>query len=601
MLRKFAEMVDIPRLQKLMDALYEATGMPSAIIDKDLIVMTATGWQDICVKFHRIQSETLEKCKESDSYISKNLQKGPYVGYRCKNGMLDYACPIIIEGKCVATLFIGQLFLEPPQEDFFRQQARTYDFDEEEYIAALRKVPIMKEEQVELILLFYVQLAKLIADMGLRSVKQLEMVTFQQALMNAIPNPIFYKNVKGIYQGCNNAFSDFLGIPQNKIIGSSVYDLSPHELAVKYEEMDWELFNNPRVQIYEYQALNTHGEKREIIYNKAPYLDLDGQVAGLVGVMVDITEKKQLENALKSSQTKYRSLFNNLFHGFVYFEKVFDDNGNFVDYSIMEVNAAFEKLTGFNKNELVGKRMSETVFSAQRASINWLEMLNDLPINGETRTIEQFSKVVKKWFLISAYIPQPGYCAILLSDITEQKKNIEQAQHYAYHDPLTGLPNRRLFDDRLAVSIAQGKREDGKIAVAFLDLDKFKDVNDTFGHEGGDILLKEVANRLATCIREGDTASRIGGDEFVIILPNLRAYDEASIITKRILEKCKQPFYINNQEVKISASIGVSFFPQDGDDVTSLTRNADIAMYRCKEQGRDGICYSNKGIPYSRT
>ena len=601
MQRTFAEMVDIPRLQKLMDALYEATGMPSAIIDKDLIIMTATGWQDICIKFHRIQSQTLQKCKESDNYISENLQKEPYVGYRCKNGMLDYACPIIIEGKCVATLFIGQLFLEPPQEDFFRQQARKYNFDEEEYIAALRKVPIMKEEQVELILLFYVQLAKLIADMGLRSVKQLEMVTFQQALMNAIPNPIFYKDIKGICQGCNSAFSDFLGIPLNEIIGSSVYDLSPHELAVKYEEMDWELFNNPRVQIYEYQALNTHGEKREIIYNKAPYLDLDGQVAGLVGVMVDITEKKQLENALKSSQTKYRSLFNNLFHGFVYFEKVFDDNGNFVDYSIMEVNAAFEKLTGFNKNELVGKRMSETVFSPQKASINWLEMLNDLPINGETRTIEQFSKVVKKWFLISAYIPQPGYCAILLSDITEQKKNIEQAQHYAYHDPLTGLPNRRLFDDRLAVSIAQGKREDGKIAVVFLDLDKFKDINDTFGHEGGDILLKEVANRLATCIREGDTASRIGGDEFVIILPNLRAYDEASIITKRILEKCKQPFYINNQEVKISASIGVSFFPQDGDDVTSLTRNADIAMYRCKEQGRDGICYSNKGIPYSRT
>ncbi|MBC8015956.1 MAG: diguanylate cyclase [Sporomusaceae bacterium] len=591
--KQFFEMVDISSLQRLMDNLYEASGIPSGIVDKDLNVLTASGWQDICLKFHRVHPETLKNCKESDDYIAKGLQVGPYVGHQCKNGMLDYACPIIVEGEYLATLFLGQFFFKPPEEDVFRQQARKYGFDEEAYITALRKVPIIKEEQVALILNFFVELAKLMADIGLRSVKQLEMFNLLQKVIDAIPNPIYYKGIDGIYQGCNQAFREFIGRPNDKIVGSSVYDLSPRDLAAKYEAMDNEVFSNPRVQIYEYQAINADGEKREIIFNKAPYFGLSGQVAGLVGVMVDITEKKKLEMALRSREIQYRSLFNNLFNGFVYFESILGDTGHVVDYRILEVNDAFQKLVGINKNELVGRKISETVLSSQRA-ISWMEMFSDLPISGKVKTVEQFSKIAKKWLLISAYIPQPGYCAIILSDITEQKKNIEQAQHYAYHDPLTGLPNRRLFDDRLALSIAQAKREDGKIAVAFLDLDKFKYINDTFGHEGGDILLKEVASRLLTCIREGDTASRIGGDEFVVILPNLKDYDEASLIAKRILEKCKQPFHINNQVVKISASIGVSFFPQDGEDITTLTRNADRAMYLCKEKGRDGICYSQK-------
>jgi len=594
MLEKFTSLLDISRLQRLMDTLYEATGIPSAIIDKDLTILTATGWQDICVNFHRIHPETLNKCKESDSYIAENVHVAPCTKYRCENGMLDYACPIIVEDEHLATLFIGQFFFEPPQEEFFRQQARKYEFDEEKYISALRKVPVISEERVSHIIEFFLELSKFIADMGLRNFKQLEMVTFLEALMNAIPNPIFYKDVKGIYQGCNNAFAEFIGIPQEKIIGSSVYDLSPRPLATKYEAMDEELFNNPHVQIYEYEAIDAHGQKREMIFNKAPYLDLDQQVAGLVGVMVDITQKKELEIALKNSETKYRALFNNLFDGFVYFESVLDDKNSVVDYQILEVNVAFEKLTGLNKGELVGRRMSEAVFTPQHITLNWLSMFNDISSSGEPKTLEYFSTLLKKWFLVSAYSSQPGYCAIIVSDITEQKEKIERAQHYAYHDPLTGLPNRRLFGDRLALSIAQGKREDGKIAVVFLDLDKFKDVNDTLGHEGGDILLKEVAQRLVACIRDGDTASRLGGDEFVLILPNLKEWDEADQIVTRILEECRRPFHIKQHVVEITTSIGVSFFPQDGDDVTSLTRNADIAMYLCKEQGRNGICYSNK-------
>lgn len=596
MQKKLAELVDVLRLQRLMDALYEAVGIPSGIIDKDLNVLTKTGWQDICIDFHRMQPETLQNCKESDDYIRDNLHKGSYFGYQCKNGMLDYACPIVIEEQHMGTLFIGQFFLAPPQEEYFLKQAKKYGFDEEKYMAALRKVPVIKKEQMDLILIFFVELANLIAEMATRNFKQLEVVTFLEALMNAIPNPIYYKDIKGIYQGCNHAFAEFLGIPREKIIGSSVYDLSPYELAVKYEAMDSDLFHNPRVQIYEYEATNLYGEKRQIIFNKAPYLNSDQQIAGLVGIMVDITRKKELEIALKNSEIRYRSLFNTLLDGFVYFENIVDDLGNNVDYRIIEVNLAFEKITGVSKEELIGKKMSETVFGPQNTDMNCIDLVKEVCGSGKPKNVECFSTVLNKWFLVSAYSPQSGCCAIIISDITQQKENIKRAQYDAYHDSLTGLPNRRLVDDRLSLAIAQGKRTEGKIAIVFLDLDKFKEVNDSFGHEGGDILLKEVAQRFITCIRDGDTASRLGGDEFLLILPNLKNYDEASNIVTRILEVCKQPFQINQHTVEISASLGVSFFPQDGDNITSLMRNADLAMYRCKEEGRNGVCYFTRLI-----
>lgn len=601
MQKQLAELVDISRLQRLMDTLYEVAGIPSAILDRDLTVLTATGWQDICTKFHRVHPETLQKCKESDNYLGENLHLNSYIGYRCKNGMVDYACSIVIKEEHVATLIIGQFFLEPPSEKFFRQQARTYGFNEEEYIRALRKIPIIEKERVEIIIAFFVELAQLIADMGLRSINHLEMVEFLKDLMNAIPNPIFYKDINGIYQGCNKAFEEFHGIPQNKVIGSSVYDLSPRELAVKYEAMDAELFHDAQVQVYEYQATNAHGEKREIIFNKAPYLNLEKQVAGLVGVMVDITEKDELEVALKNSEAKYRTLFDNLSDGLVYFKSILDDNGSIVDYQVIEANAAFEKLVGLNNSALVGKILSETIFSSPHIKADLRNTFNDVANSGQAKKLEYFSILLKKWLLLSAYSSQPGYYAVVVSDITQQKEKIEQAQYYACHDPLTGLPNRRLFDDRLSMIIAQEKRKKGIIAVIFLDLDKFKEVNDTLGHEVGDILLKEVAQRLLSCIREGDTASRLGGDEFVLIIPNLKDYNEADLITNRILEKCRQTFHINGHVIEISASIGVSFFPNDGDDVPTLTRNADMAMYLCKEQGRNGVCYLNKDSSWSST
>ena len=206
-----------------------------------------------------------------------------------------------------------------------------------------------------------------------------------------------------------------------------------------------------------------------------------------------------------------------------------------------------------------------------------------------------------RFFAQSAGTIYLGYIGFLLEAITgmsmiaclleDEREASELAtvemEHLAYHDALTGLPNRPLFIDRLIVALAQASRSDQKLAVFFLDLDRFKDINDSIGHSTGDVLLKAVAERIRRCIREGDTVARFGGDEFTLLIPRIDNVEDAAKIAQKILETLKIPFAIADHELFVTTSIGISVYPTDGVDPETLVRNADTAMYRAKDQGRD--------------
>jgi diguanylate cyclase (GGDEF)-like protein len=173
--------------------------------------------------------------------------------------------------------------------------------------------------------------------------------------------------------------------------------------------------------------------------------------------------------------------------------------------------------------------------------------------------------------------------------VAEHIANTARAEYLAYHDGLTTLPNRSLFSKLLGQSIKQAHRYNRKLAVLFFDLDHFKDINDTLGHEAGDLLLQEVATRLKTCLRDSDTIARMGGDEFVALLPELDEEKYAVTVAKKILSTVAMPFILQGQECFITASIGISIYPQDGQDEQTLERNADTAMYQVKEAGRNNF------------
>lgn len=188
----------------------------------------------------------------------------------------------------------------------------------------------------------------------------------------------------------------------------------------------------------------------------------------------------------------------------------------------------------------------------------------------------------------------PTGLVILIHDITERRQHEEQLRVLAIHDSLTQLPNRILFFDRLNLALSQVRRHGHRLAILMLDLDHYKKINDTYGHSVGDLLLKEVGKRLQGAIRSSDTVARFGGDEFVLLLPEIHSPSDATQIAKRILEVISSPFEINGLPLFITVSIGIAIFPEDGDDRDSLITNADLALYAAKDRGRNCFFfYSN--------
>ena len=177
-------------------------------------------------------------------------------------------------------------------------------------------------------------------------------------------------------------------------------------------------------------------------------------------------------------------------------------------------------------------------------------------------------------------------------DVTEQKQATERIEHLAHHDTLTGLANRNLLTERLESAVARGARYDRQFAVMWIDLDRFKRVNDTFGHEAGDIVLKEVAVRLQSKLRTADTVARMGGDEFVVLVEEMRSREDVDTVAQKILASLDEEFSVNGARCELGASIGIAFFPGDGNDADSLLKNADDAMYRAKGSGRNAYQYS---------
>jgi diguanylate cyclase (GGDEF)-like protein len=184
----------------------------------------------------------------------------------------------------------------------------------------------------------------------------------------------------------------------------------------------------------------------------------------------------------------------------------------------------------------------------------------------------------------------------ILTDITERKDFENDIQHIAQHDALTHLPNRALFNDRLQQAIATALRNKSRLALMFIDLDKFKPVNDTYGHGVGDLLLKEVALRIQDCLRESDTAARIGGDEFVVLLPAIETEQDAGTVGEKVLDALNRPFVLAGHTLEISGSIGVAVYPEHGKDEKLLVKSADIAMYHAKKNGRNNVSMYRPGL-----
>lgn len=260
---------------------------------------------------------------------------------------------------------------------------------------------------------------------------------------------------------------------------------------------------------------------------------------------------------------------------------------------IVAVNPAFSRLTGYGADEVVGKTPA-ILKSGFHGDEFYREMYDSVQKNngwqGEIRNRHKDGEICLEWLNVSVVKNNDGeadYYIGVYSDISSHEDTRKRLHKLAYYDELTGLPNRTLLNDRLSLGLAHSKRDAAMMAVMFIDLDGFKAINDLHGHQAGDQLLMEIAKRLLSCVREGDTLSRIGGDEFVALLRDIADEQVAVQVAGRMLGACVTPFEIDGHELIVTASVGISMHPRDGESAPELLKNADIAMYRAKESGKN--------------
>jgi diguanylate cyclase (GGDEF)-like protein/PAS domain S-box-containing protein len=377
----------------------------------------------------------------------------------------------------------------------------------------------------------------------------------------------------------NQAVSDMNGYSREELLKMSIADIDATEDPIEVRARMQEVHDKGFAR---FESVHQH--------KNGSLIDVDVSITSIptqgfyVAFIRDITKRKQFENQLKESEESFRSLFDSLQES-VYVQ---DENGTF-----LAVNEGAVKMYGHPKAWFVGK----SPLDVSAPGMNDLEALvlgHQRVMAGEPQSFEFwalradgsiFPKEVHQtkgtWF------GQDVVFAVAL-DISERKKHEQQLQHIAHYDALTGLPNRLLLADRLQQAMLQAKRQNRLLAIAYLDLDGFKEVNDTHGHDIGDRLLISISKRLKKALREGDTLSRLGGDEFVLILVDFDHYTDSIPVLERLLEAVVEPDLINGSEMNVSASIGVTFFPQsDVIDADQLIRQSDQAMYEAKQSGKN--------------
>lgn len=266
------------------------------------------------------------------------------------------------------------------------------------------------------------------------------------------------------------------------------------------------------------------------------------------------------------------------------------------DTAIIDVNPTFTTITGYSRAEMLGKKLDvlhvredsdfhDALWQALREKGHWA---------GEVLNRRKNGQVYPEWFEINAVRNERGEISCFVAqaaDISARKNAEHHIWRLANYDKLTGLPNRSMFHERLVHEIRRAHRSESKLALLFLDLDGFKEVNDSLGHDVGDLLLQQVANRLAGCVRESDTIARLGGDEFIIILNDVSETGVVGTVAQKIIDALAAPFTLRGNTVYVSASVGVTLYPDDGETNEVLLKNADQAMYAAKKEGRNRYCY----------
>lgn len=424
-----------------------------------------------------------------------------------------------------------------------------------------------------------------------RLVQQHSLFKLHDAALAAAANAIVIADRQAIVQWANPAFSRLTGYSLEETVGTHIRDLvQSGEQGPEFYGKLWGTILAGKVWQGEIVNRRKDGSRYPEEMTITPVCLEGREITHFIAVKQDISERKRTEEQLREAAT----VMSNTHEGVLITDTV---------PNIIAINNAYTTITGYTEAEAIGHnpsmlgsgRTDKAFYQAM-----WKEILDHGYWQGEIWNRRKSGEIYPQLLTINSVYndkQEPVRYIGVFSDITQLKENQAQLEFMAHHDPLTRLPNRALVESRLQQEIEQGHRHSLRSGVLFIDLDHFKPVNDSFGHLVGDELLCAVAERLGQRLREGDTLGRLGGDEFILLLSMLHDPQDAAVVARDLIIALNEPFILpDGQEVFIGGSIGISLFPQDGETVSELMKNADAAMYLAKENGRNQFSFYTKEL-----
>ncbi len=418
-----------------------------------------------------------------------------------------------------------------------------------------------------------------------------------RSMCDNVPDLIWAKDLNNRYIFANKAMCDVLlgAVDTDEPVGKDDMFFALRQRQMHPDNPNWHTFgelcaNSDVVTLQNGRASqfdefgNVRGEFLFLDVHKAPFVNAQGEVIGVVGSGRNATEQKAAEDRL----LQMALVLENSSEGLM----IVDETNCIVD-----VNPAFARMTGYTRQEVLGK--TPAILKSDRQGTDfyramWDSLKTSGRWQGEIWNRRKDGQFIAEWLTINTLYSKDGSVhrrVALFSDITEKKKADEQIWTHANFDMLTHLPNRRMYQDRMLQEMKKVQRSGHKLALLFLDLDHFKDVNDTWGHDKGDLLLVEAAQRILNCVRNTDTVSRMGGDEFTVILTDIGEPDSVERVASSIVQALSRPFVIDSVEAHVSVSVGIAMYPANATDPHELLRMADLAMYAAKDAGRNTYRY----------
>lgn len=411
-----------------------------------------------------------------------------------------------------------------------------------------------------------------------RNQSQAMAIAFGQILDDSL-NEIYIFDAETLkFVQVNKGARHNLGYSMDEMRNLTALDLKPDMALEDFERLLGSLRSGEQ-EIIQFET--RHRRKDGSFYPVEVYLQsaVLGSVPVFVAMILDVSERKNAEDKLQQAAAVFANISDAVL--------ITDP-----DARITAVNAAFTEITGYTEHEVLGSNPSTLQSGKQDHECYknpWISLADTDRWQGEVWNRRKDGVVFPVWQTISAVRDQEGvltHFVSVFSDISAIKQSQERVRYLAYHDALTDLPNRLLFDDRLTHAIQRAHRNGSTVALLFVDLDRFKSINDTLGHSMGDLVLQEVAGRLLSCVREEDTVARLGGDEFALILEEVSDAIHVARVAEQVIRTLSCPIDLKGQTVCAGASVGISLYPDDGDDAATLLEGADTAMYYAKNRGR---------------